>query len=102
DGWARVRSWASRLAVAVADAVERFDSVEIVVDDFEFLTQALDVAVDRAVIDIDLIVVGRVHQVVATFHKAGTLCEALKDQEFGDGETHGLAVPCAFVALRIQ
>ncbi len=44
-------------AIAVADAVQRLDGVEIVGHDFELLAQPLDVAVDGAVIDIDLIVV---------------------------------------------
>src|SRR5258707_200997 len=55
---------------AIAHAVERLDHVEGVVNDLEFLAQALDVAVDRAVVDIDLVVVGGIHQGVATFHHA--------------------------------
>src|SRR5690348_2469757 len=37
---------ALRLAVAIADAIERFDGVEIVIDRLEFFSQPLDVAVD--------------------------------------------------------
>src|SRR5436305_6305349 len=55
---------------AIADAVERLDHVEIVVRLLELLAQPLDVAVDGTVIDIDLIVVGRVHQRVAPLHHA--------------------------------
>ena len=36
----------------------------------ELLAQPLDVAVDGAVVDIDLVVVGRIHQGVAAFHHA--------------------------------
>src|ERR1700750_1911145 len=55
---------------AVADPVEGFDHLEIVVDDLELLAQALDVAVDGAIVDIDLIVIGRVHQGIAALHHA--------------------------------
>src|SRR6188474_3386573 len=47
---------------AIADAVQRLDHLEIVVDHLELLAQPLDVAVDGAVVDIDLVVIGRVHQ----------------------------------------
>src|SRR5687768_10005352 len=40
---------ASGLFETITDAVERLDHVKVVVDRFEFLTQPLDVAVDRAV-----------------------------------------------------
>ena len=46
---------------AVADAIQSFDGFKVVIDLLEFLAQALDVAVDCAVVDIDLIVIGRVH-----------------------------------------
>src|SRR3954464_9719111 len=55
----------------VADAVERLDHVEALVDDLELLSQPLDVAVDGAVVHVDLIVVGRVHQGIAALHDAG-------------------------------
>ena len=56
---------------AVADAVQRFDHVEFGVAGFELFAQPLDVAVDGAIIHIDLIVIGRIHQGVAAFHHAG-------------------------------
>src|SRR5258708_10154666 len=55
-------AWQSGFLEAVANAVKGFDHLEIVVDDLEFLAQPLDVAVDGAIVDIDLIVIGRVHQ----------------------------------------
>src|ERR1700761_4464341 len=87
---------------AVADAVERFDHLEIVVDHLELLAQPLDVAVDGAVVDIDLVVIGRIHQRVAALHHAGTGRERLQDQEFGDGQGHRLVLPGASVALGIH
>src|SRR3954449_4339048 len=56
---------------AVADAVEGFDHFEIVIHDLELLAQPLDVAVDGAIVDIDLIVIGSVHQRIAAFHDSG-------------------------------
>ena len=87
---------------AVADAVERFDHVEVVVDGLEFLAQPLDVAVDGAVVDIDLVVVGGIHQRVAAFHHAGAGGQRLQDQEFGDGQRDRLVLPGAGVPLRVH
>src|SRR6266540_2825285 len=53
---------------AVAHTVQGFDHLEIVVHDLELLAQPLDVAVDGAIVDIDLIVIGGVHQCIAAFH----------------------------------
>src|SRR6476659_4145445 len=55
----------------VTDAVQRFDHLEVVIDDLELLAQPLDVAVDGAIVDVDLIVIGCVHQGVAALHHAG-------------------------------
>src|SRR5580765_4548115 len=65
---------------AIADAVQRLDHLEIVVDHLELLAQPLDVAVDGAVVDIDLVVIGGVHQRVAAFHHPGPGRERLQDQ----------------------
>src|SRR4051812_14818235 len=54
----------------ITDAVKRFDHVEVVVGPLELLAQALDVAVDGSVIDIDLIVVGGIHQCIAALDHA--------------------------------
>src|SRR5438477_13029499 len=91
-----------RLLEAVADTVERLDHVEAVVGLLELLAQALDVAVDGAVVDIDLVVVGRIHQGIAALHHAGALSQGVQDQELGDGEHHLLALPGAGVALRVH
>src|SRR5271170_261002 len=63
----------SAVAVSVADAIEGFDLREFAVDVLELLAQALDVAVDRAVIDVDVLAIGRIHQLVAVFDVPGTL-----------------------------
>src|SRR5476651_2237019 len=92
----------SGFAVSVSNAIEGFDRVELGVHVSELLAHALDVAVDGAVVDIDLIVVGRVHQVVAALHEAWPLGQRLQEQEFGHGQLYRLAFPQAVVARRIQ
>src|SRR4029079_13571886 len=89
----------SKLLEAVTDPVERLDHVEIIVDGFELLAQPLDVAVDGAVVDIDLIVVGGIHQGVAAFHHAGAGGQRLQDQEFGNRQCDRLVFPGASVPL---
>ena len=93
---------ASDLLEAIAHAVERLDHLEIVVDRLELLAQPLDVAVDGAVVDIDLVVIGRVHQRVAALDDARALRQRLQDQELGDRQRHRLALPGAGMALRIH
>jgi hypothetical protein len=51
------------------------------------------VAVDRAVVDVDLVVIGDIHQGVAAFHHAGTGGDRLQDQELGDREGDRLVLP---------
>ena len=75
---------------------------KFVVRHLEFLAQPLDVAVDGAVVDIDLVVIGRVHEIVAALHEARTLGQTLQDQEFRDREADRPAVPGAFMALGIE
>src|SRR5579862_925732 len=63
----------SAFPISVTDTIERLDGIELVTDCLEFLAQSLDMAVDRAVVHVDLVVVSRVHQVVAAFHKSWSL-----------------------------
>src|SRR5205823_13185175 len=57
----------SAVAVSITDAIESFDLAEFGIDRLELLAQALDVAVDGAVIDVDMLAIGRVHQLIASF-----------------------------------
>ena len=90
------------LSEAIADAIQRFDHVELAVNRLELLAQALDVTVDRAVVHIDLLVIGGIHQRIAAFDHARTLRQRMQDQEFRDGERHRLPLPGAGVALLIH
>src|SRR6195256_6659663 len=92
----------SGVAVSVSDAIKRFDLLEFAVDLAELAAHPLDVAVDGAIIDIDRLAVGGVHQLVAVLHMARPLGQRLQEQELGDGEVHLLALPGALVAARIE
>ena len=59
-------------------------------------------AVDRAVVDIDVVVVGHVEQLVARLDDARPLGKRLEDQEFGDGQRDILAVPRDLVARGVH
>src|SRR5690348_1442718 len=100
--WGRPRAGALHFLEAIADTVERLDHIEIVVALLEFLAQAFDVAVDRAVVHVDLIVIGGIHQRIAAFHHARAGRERLQDEELGHRQRHRLALPGAGVALRIH
>src|SRR5947208_13085034 len=71
----------SSLFEAVADAVKGLDHLKIVVHHLELLAEPLDVAVDGAVVDIDLVVIGRIHQRITAFHHAGARRQGLQNQE---------------------
>src|SRR4051794_22164851 len=92
----------SRIAVAVSDAIERFDLLELRVDLAELAPHALDMAVDRAVVHVDRLAVGGIHQLVAVLDVPRPLGERLQQQELGDGEMHLLALPGALVAGGIE
>src|SRR5579872_4645866 len=92
----------SRFPIAISDTIKGFDCVEALVGGLEFFPEPLDVAVDRSVIDIDLIVIGGVHEAVAAFDETRPLRECLKNQELCDREPDGLAVPGAFVTLGVE
>src|SRR5688572_5663378 len=69
------RSRRSLFGKAIADAVERLDRIEAVVRGAELAAHTFDVAVDRPVVDIDVVLVGDVHQLVARFHHTRALRE---------------------------
>src|SRR5580704_15977927 len=86
DGRLNPGDWSpSAFLVAVADAIQRFDLVEAVVDRAEFFADALHVAVDGAVIDINVLAIGGVDKLVTAFHHAGARRQRLDQQELGDG-----------------
>src|ERR1700747_2027762 len=92
----------SRLLETIADAVERRNHVEGIVDALELLSQALNVTVNGAVVDIDLVVVGRIHESVAALDHPWSGCQRLQDQEFSDRERHRLGLPRADMSFRIH
>src|SRR5471030_1392596 len=92
----------SGVAVSVSNAIKRFDLLEFAVDLAELAAHALDVTVDGAVVDVDGLAVGGVHQLVAVLDVPGPLGERLQQQELGDREMHFLALPGALVARGIE
>mmetsp|Transcript_15415 Transcript_15415/g.24215 ORF Transcript_15415/g.24215 Transcript_15415/m.24215 type:complete len:201 (+) Transcript_15415:244-846(+) len=59
-------------------------------------------AVDGAVIHIDLVVIGDIHQLVAALDETGALRQRLQQQEFRDGQRHVMALPADRVAQRVH
>src|SRR3984893_13284428 len=92
----------SAVAVSITDAIEGFDLAELGIDRLELLAQPLDVAVDRAVIDIDVLAIGRVHQLVAVLDVARTLRQGFEDQELGHGQLDRVALPGALMTRRVE
>src|SRR5262249_20662395 len=86
----------------ITDAIKRLNHLKIVVNHLEFLAQPLDVAVDRAVVDINLVIICGVHQRVAALDHARTSRERLQDEKFGDRESDGLALPRAGMSFGIH
>src|ERR1700730_12891016 len=95
-------STGSQFLKAIADPVQGLNHIEFAVGRLEPLAQTFDVAVDGAVVDIDLIVVGHVHQGVPAPDHAWTADQRLQDPEFSDRQSDGLVLPGAAVALRIH
>src|ERR1700748_2430156 len=83
----------SFLRETVTGAIERLDSVKFGIDLTELAPHALYVAVDGAVVDIDIVLIGRVHQLIASLHHAGALRQRLKDQELGHRQRDVVAAP---------
>src|SRR6185437_2263165 len=90
------------VAVTVSNAIQSLDLSEIGVDDLELFAQPLDVAVDGAIIDVDVLAVSAVHQLIAAFDVARPNCERLQDEEFGDRQVDILGLPGALVPARIK
>src|ERR1700730_12483157 len=67
----------SGVAVSVSDAIERFDLLDLAVDLAELAAHPLDVAVDGAVVDVDRLALGGVHQLVTVLHVARPLGQRL-------------------------
>src|SRR5271165_5210154 len=87
----------SAVAVSIADAIKRFDMGEIAFYRLKFFPQPLDVAVDRAVVDIDVFAICRVHQLVAAIDMPGTVRQRLQNQKLGHRQFDMLIAPGAQV-----
>src|SRR4028118_1281105 len=74
------RSWSSVFAKAVSDAVERLDPLELGIHHPELAPHPLDVAVDRAIVHVDVVLIGDIHQLVAVLDHARPGRERFQDQ----------------------
>ena len=90
------------VAVSIADAIKGFDLREIRVDGLELTAQPLDVAVDRPVVDVNVLPISRVHQLVAVLYMPWAMGERFEDQKLGHGKLDRLAVPGAQVPGGIE
>src|SRR5579859_3658979 len=93
---------ASGFFVSVTNAIEGLDMAEIVVDHLEFLPKPLDVAVDGAIVDVDVLTIGRIHQLVAVLDVAGPCGKRFQDQELGHRELDLAAAPGAEMPARVE
>src|SRR5689334_18310847 len=75
------RSSSSLFVEAVSDPIERVDRIEARFDGSELAPNSLDVAVDGAVVDIDIVAIGDVEQLVTGFYDTRPLGERLEDHE---------------------
>jgi hypothetical protein len=75
------RSWKrsmSGVCKTVSGTIERIDGGKFGIGFPELAPQPLYVAVDGAVIDIDIVLIGNVHQLAARSHNAGPVASASK------------------------
>src|ERR1700726_289833 len=92
----------SAVAVSIADAIEGFDLRELRIHALEFLAQALDVAVDRPVIDINVFAISRIHQLVAVLDMTRALRQRFQDQELRYRQFDVRTAPAALMARRVE
>src|ERR1700730_19382372 len=59
-------------------------------------------AVDGAVLDVDLIIVGSIHQRVSALENTRTQRESLQNQKLSDRKQDGFIFPCACVTFRVH
>src|SRR5690348_8869845 len=90
------------VAVAVADAVDRFDLRELWIDGFKLVAQPLDAAIDGAIVDIAVLAISGVHQLVAGFDETGPHDQAFEKQELGDGEIDVPSLPHELMPRRVE
>src|SRR5438477_2171298 len=75
------RSASSLFVETVSDAIEGVDCIKFGSLCAELAADSLDVAVDGAVVDIDVVAIGHIEQLVTAFYDTRPLCQRLEDQE---------------------
>src|SRR5579872_4477757 len=88
--------------VAVTHAVNGIDPIELRVDRFELLANALDVAVDRPLADVVVVRVALARQLPPCLDVTRMPHERLQHHEFGHGEVDRMSFPSHRESLRIE
>src|SRR6266540_4590287 len=84
---------------AVAEAVDRIDRPELLVDGLKLAPDALDVRRDGRVVDDDVRVA---HQLLPVLDVARKARERMHQPELGQREVHGVSAPRGLEALHIE
>jgi hypothetical protein len=66
------------IGIAVPDSIQCLDAGKLRIDSTHFLAQPLDMTVYGPIINIDLIIIGHIHQLIAAFYKTGPLRQSLE------------------------
>src|SRR5206468_8932217 len=75
---------------------------EVRIDGPELAPDALDVAIDGAVVDIDIVAIGDVEQLVAGFYNTRPLGECFEYHELGHRQANHAAIPQHLVTGRVH
>ena len=58
--------------------------------------------VDGAIVDVDVLAVGHIHQLIAGLHVSQALDQRLEDQELGHGQRDVVRLPQALMLDRVE
>src|SRR5690606_5000696 len=94
-------AWSS-IPETVAYAIDGLDSIKGGIDLLELPADALDMAVDRAVINIHIVVISKIHQLRAGLNMPRILHKRPDKQEFRHRHIDRLAVPAAHMARLVE
>src|ERR1700737_2695272 len=86
----------------VTHSIKRFDHVKALVDGPKPVPQPLDVAINGALVNIELLIVRSAQERVATLNCIGSTRERLEDQELCDCQRYRVTFPSTRLAFRIH
>ena len=68
----------------------------------ELCPQSLDMAIDRAIIHIDTLSIGGIHELIAGLHMAWTVRQRLDEEKLGHRQWHFTTAPRTEVPIRVK